>query len=765
MMNKATMPFPEKRQRLSSIRDEGILRLLISISEDLAAFDNLDEALRYLVEESSKAVQADRASLFLNDPITNELYTKFAQGNLAQEIRIMNDSGISGAVFQSGQAIIVDDPYADSRFNQRVDEQTGYQTKNIIAVPVKTVRGEIIGVLQALNKQRGRFTKKDLTLLELITTQASQFLGGMIELRRVEKLRKHEIEFLEVISEMTSDINIESLLQKVMAEATRMLGAERSTLFLNDKKTNQLWSQVGQGLGAMQIRLPNHIGIAGTVFTSGTTVNIPHAYADLRFNPAFDRKSGFFTRSILCVPINNKAGEVIGVTQVLNKKNGSFTAEDESRLKTFTAQIAISLENASLFSDVQNMKNYNEGILLSMTNAVLTFDEEGKLKTCNKTGEKIFNQQESGLLGKTAEIIFADTNAWMVEKIHRVLESKQSDVTIDGNLVVGEESLSANITIMPLISIDGKSMGFMIMIEDISSEKRMKSTMSRYIDPSIADQLLANKSDIFEGQNVHATVLFSDIRGFTTLTEQLGPQGTVHLLNEYFEIMVECISKEGGILDKFIGDAIMAGFGIPQSLGDNEDRGLRAALAMIQSLESWNTIRESDGKLPVHIGIGLNSDNVVSGNIGSKKRMDFTMIGDGVNLAARLESACKQYSAKILISEFTKARLKGTYRMREIDLVVVKGKTVPIAVYEVLDYHTDESFPHLMEVLSLFKDGVSKYRAMNWDGAQAQFKNCLELNAKDATCQMYIDRCDLLRASPPPLVDGQWNGVWVMDEK
>lgn len=759
------MPSPEKRPRLSSIRDEGTLRLLISISEDLAAFDDLDEALRYLVEESSRAVQADRASLFLNDPITKELYTKFAQGNLAQEIRIMNDSGISGAAFQSGQAIIVDDPYADSRFNQRVDEQTGYQTKNIIAVPVKTVRGEIIGVLQALNKKRGRFTKKDLTLLELITTQASQFLGGMIELKRVEKLRKHEIEFLEVISEMTSDINIESLLQKVMAEATRMLGAERSTLFLNDKKTNQLWSQVGQGLGAMQIRLPNHLGIAGTVFTSGMTVNIPHAYADLRFNPAFDRKSGFFTRSILCVPINNKAGEVIGVTQVLNKKNGSFTAEDESRLKTFTAQIAISLENASLFSDVQNMKNYNEGILLSMTNAVLTFDEEGKLKTCNKTGEKFFNQKESGLLGKTADIIFADTNAWMVEKIHRVLESKQSDVTIDGNLLVGEESLSANITIMPLISVDGKSMGFMIMIEDISSEKRMKSTMSRYIDPSIADQLLANKSDIFEGQNVHATVLFSDIRGFTTLTEQLGPQGTVHLLNEYFEIMVDCISKEGGILDKFIGDAIMAGFGIPQSLGDNEDRGLRAALAMIQSLESWNTTRESDGKLPVHIGIGLNSDNIVSGNIGSKKRMDFTMIGDGVNLAARLESACKQYSAKILISEFTKARLKGTYRMREIDLVVVKGKTVPIAVYEVLDYHTDESFPHLMEVLSLFKDGVSKYREMNWDSAQAQFKKCLELNAKDAISQMYIDRCELLRASPPPLVDGQWNGIWVMEEK
>jgi adenylate cyclase len=739
--------------------------LLLSLSRQIAAFADLPSALRHVVEVASREVQADRASLFLNDPITNELYTQFAQGDLTEEIRVMNDTGISGAVFQSGEPLIIHDPYSDPRFCHRIDEHTGYKTQDIICVPVKTARGQIIGVLQALNKRQGQFNRDDLKLLMELTSHAAFALDSMNELERIKKLRRHEVEFLEVISEISSDINIESLLRKVMSEATRMLDAERSTLFLNDEKTNELWSQVGEGLGLMQIRLPNHLGIAGSVFTSGRSINIPYAYADLRFNPAFDRKTDFFTRSILCVPIINKDGKTIGVTQVLNKKNGSFTAEDEYRLKTFTSQIAISLENASLFADIQNIKNYNEGILLSMSNAVLTFDEDGKLKTCNKAGESIFDDPENPIHGKSAREIFSESNAWLLEKIEAVLVSNQNDITIDADLEIGAGKISANVTVMPLQSVDGKSMGFIVMIEDISSEKRMKSTMSRYIDPSIADRLMADKSDIFDGQNVFATVLFSDVRGFTTLTEQLGAQGTVHLLNEYFEIMVDCISREGGILDKFIGDAIMAGFGIPQSFGDDEDRGLRTALSMIRRLDAWNESRISIGKLPVKIGIGLNSDNVISGNIGSIKRMDYTMIGDGVNLAARLESACKQYKTSILISEFTKNRLKGTYRMREADRVVVKGKTVPVSIYEVLDYHTENSFPKMMEVLGFYQEGIRYYRAMDWDNAINQFRECLKLQARDALSEMYIKRCEFLRENPPQTSSGQWDGVWILDGK
>ena len=155
----------------------------------------------------------------------------------------------------------------------------------------------------------------------------------------------------------------------------------------------------------------------------------------------------------------------------------------------------------------------------------------------------------------------------------------------------------------------------------------------------------------------------------------------------------------------------MAAFGLPIAHDDDEDRAVRAAIAMIRECRRWSRDRVQRGQKPVEMGIGLNTDMVVSGNIGSAKRMDYTLIGDGVNLASRLESACKVYSAQILISENTFGRLRGTYRIRNIDQVVVKGKTEPVGVYEVLDHHTEESFPNLMDVVSYFNEGMRNYRA------------------------------------------------------
>jgi adenylate cyclase len=226
--------------------------------------------------------------------------------------------------------------------------------------------------------------------------------------------------------------------------------------------------------------------------------------------------------------------------------------------------------------------------------------------------------------------------------------------------------------------------------------------------------------------------------------------------------MVDCIQSEGGMLDKFIGDAIMAAFGIPLPLDDNEDRAVRCAITMIKVLSEWNARRRDLSLKPVNIGIGINTDTVVSGNIGSPKRMDYTVIGDGVNLASRLESACKQYSASILISENTFNRLKGTYRIRDIDDVVVKGKTQPVRVYEVLDYHNEETFPNLMEVTGYFKEGRRVYGSGNWDNAIKSFGEALRLHPQDKLSRFYIDRCEYLKLNPP---GDTWQGVWTMSSK
>jgi len=264
------------------------------------------------------------------------------------------------------------------------------------------------------------------------------------------------------------------------------------------------------------------------------------------------------------------------------------------------------------------------------------------------------------------------------------------------------------------------------------------------------------------GQSTRTTVMFSDIRGFTPITEQLGAQGTVSFLNEYFTLMVDIITKEEGMLDKFIGDAIMAAFGLPMPHDDDEDRAVRASIKMIQACWKYSAERIAKGFVQVDMGIGLNTDMVVSGNIGSAKRMDYTLIGDGVNLASRLESACKQYGAHILISEYTVKRLKGTYRTREIDRVVVKGKTKPVAIFEIVDYHTDDTFPNMMEVLQAFHYGLKAYREGHFEQALKGFQDGQSRHPNDAATRMYIERCQHLIAEPP----GQdWDGVWVMKSK
>ncbi|NDF86214.1 MAG: GAF domain-containing protein, partial [Gammaproteobacteria bacterium] len=184
--------------------------------------------------------------------------------------------------------------------------------RNIICVPIRLASGEIIGVMQCLNKTHGSFSDDDLELLQDMTAQAAVALSSLHFVERTEKLRQKEMKFIGLVSEISQEFDLSRLLQRVVAETTKMLNAERATIFMYDSTTKTLFSRVSAGSEIAEIRFPSHLGIAGEVFTEGKSLNIPHAYADLRFNPSFDRQTGFFTRSILCVPILNKHGVIIG---------------------------------------------------------------------------------------------------------------------------------------------------------------------------------------------------------------------------------------------------------------------------------------------------------------------------------------------------------------------------------------------------------------------------------------------------------------------
>ena len=306
----------------------------------------------------------------------------------------------------------------------------------MICSPVKTVDGKTIGVIQVLNKKKGRFSKADLNLINDISTQAAISIQNAQNNEFFQKKREQEMEFVSIVSDVTAEIDLSSLLKRVMEEATKMLNADRATLFLNDEKTQELFSRVAMGEGVGEIRLPNSVGIAGSVFTSGKTMNIPYAYADLRFNPAFDKQTGYFTRSILCVPIVNKIGKVIGCTQVLNKKGGKFTDEDESRLKAFTQQVAIALENAKLFDDVSKSKKYNESMLSSMSNGVITINEEDEIVTCNKSGLKILRVVSPNIIGLKSESFFKEKNSWIQDKINAVKKNHEPELIMDCEIEV-----------------------------------------------------------------------------------------------------------------------------------------------------------------------------------------------------------------------------------------------------------------------------------------------------------------------------------------
>ena len=573
---------------------------------------------------------------------------------------------------------------------------------------------------------------------------------------------REEVRILQLSHDLAGELNLDKLLGRLVHATSELLNAERCTLFLYDKKTKELFSRVAEKLEIKEIRIPADRGIAGAVFMTRQTENIRDPYSDPRFDKDVDRATGFHTESILAMPIINKSGDCIGVTQALNKKGGRFTTKDETRLAAFTAQMAVALENAKLFEEVLNERNYNEGILRSTTDGIVTLDADDRILTANDAAVRILKQGRADLVGHPLAELFNGPNAWVPNTLEKVKQSGHREIAVEMELHLEEANASVNLAVNPLIDVNEEQIGSMLVLEDITSEKRIRSTMARYMSPEIAEQLLASGESVLGGKDQKASILFSDVRNFTTMSEALGARETVSMLNEYFERMVDVVLTHRGVLDKFIGDAVMALFGVPFAGQHDADDAVKVANAMFVALRALNRDRKGGGKPPIGIGVGISTGVVVVGNIGSTKRMEYTAIGDTVNLASRLESATKYYGTGVLISEFTRNELTTTALLREIDLLRVKGKHQPVAIFEAMDHVTEETFPNVALAVERYTEGIGLYRARAFKDARACFEQTLAMNPADGPSRLYVDRCEHFLETPPP---PDWDGVWTMTDK
>jgi adenylate cyclase len=309
---------------------------------------------------------------------------------------------------------------------------------------------------------------------------------------------------------------------------------------------------------------------------------------------------------------------------------------------------------------------------------------------------------------------------------------------------------------------------FNFFVEQLRSKEQMKQTFGKYIDPRILEHVLAQPgAETVAGGRRQMTVLFADLVGFTSLSERLTPSLMVALLNRHFGLQAMAVQEHHGVVDKFVGDSIMAFWGAPfVKPTEHAVLACRAALAQLVALDTLRRelpeitgLRRDAPK--VELRIGICTGEVVVGNIGSENTRSYTVIGDTVNLAARLERANRVYGTQILIGETTAQAIGQEFETREIDIISVKGKTETTRIFELLAAKAQFS-RELERLRERYEQGRRAFLAKEWDRAEASFRECLQLRPNDGPSQALIQHIETLRRNPP---GAEWNGAWQLVEK
>jgi class 3 adenylate cyclase len=353
----------------------------------------------------------------------------------------------------------------------------------------------------------------------------------------------------------------------------------------------------------------------------------------------------------------------------------------------------------------------------------------------------------------------AAMTANLVRRLRRLLK---------GAIAVQGGSLETELPVTSHDEIGDLTAAFNAMVRELRAKARVRETFGKYLDPRIVEDLIQRPELLSsKGERRVMTVSFTDMMGFTSLTEGVTPVALVNVVNRYLSTMSEPIRRSGGIIDKYVGDAIMAFWGPPFTGADEQARlACEAGLGQVELLPSFRqSLPEVLGikrHVPhVDMRIGIASGDVVIGNIGSDVSMSYTVMGDAVNLASRLENVNKVYGTHLLVNAMTRDMAKDYYEFREVDLILVVGKEEPEQVFEVLG-RRGEVAQSKLDLAERFALGLAAYRRQAWTEAVTAFRSVLELAPEDGPARVFVDRIPLLSAQSLP---ANWDGVWILAEK
>ncbi len=550
-------------------------------------------------------------------------------------------------------------------------------------------KNNLLGIVALSKKFNGETYKAvDKNVLEIICNHLTDSLYNQelitsIKDKRMElRLKVLELQTLFDISlSLNSVLDIDELSSEVLIRSVSTLNAS-SGFILKTQKNSPILS-VLSAFNADDKKLKDAMFSKSSVpFKSIWKEKESIKISNHKDNPLL-LKSGY--KECLVSPIIGKRN-ILGCIVLGDKESRDgiipFEKNDIDILEALSSQAGIAMDNAKLFEDINAAKRFNESIMGSIATTVITINLLGEIDSINKAGKTLFGDKAKGVIGEHYSYFFAkDKN--LCTAIGSAEHELETLSELNSPLLTKSRSTKVNFSVAPLKDEKNSHIGLVVAIEDITEQSKIKNTFKRYVSKSVVDQLLDDDQKLnLGGEEREVTVLFSDIRGFTAMSEKMKPKEVVSTLNSYFSEMIDIIFKYDGTLDKIVGDELMVVFGAPISRVDDAERAVKTAIGMVESLKKFNKKRIDKGKVPINAGIGINKGKVISGNIGSKDQMDYTVIGDTVNLGARLCSFAGPL--KIIISKSVKGEIGEDFKTRKLEAIKVKGKRKPVEIFKVL---------------------------------------------------------------------------------